>query len=146
MLNNNLDIDNLNKLKQILQNSKKALLSLENILQEIQNKSKDDKDFIIYRDSAIKRFEYTIEVSRKLMSYYIEFIDKKVNGQKLVLKKAFEFDLIEDKIWFTMIDDRNLVTHEYSEEIAVTLLNDIFVYAKKLREFYETIEKLIESL
>jgi len=80
------------------------------------------------------------------MAYYIEFVDKKINGQKLVLKKAFEFDLIKDKIWFTMVDDRNLVTHEYSETIAVTLLNDIFIYAKKLREFYENIEKLIESL
>ncbi len=146
MPNNEIDIENLNKLKRNAQNSKKALLSLEDILQDIENKPREDKDFIIYRDSAIKRFEYTIEVSRKLMSYYIEYIDKKINGQKLVLKKAFEFDLIEDKIWFTMIDDRNIVTHEYSEEIAVTLLNDIFIYAKKLREFYDTIEKLINKL
>ena len=141
-----MNIENLNKLKRNAQNSKKALLSLEDILQDIKNKPREDKDFVIYRDSAIKRFEYTIEVSRKLMAYYIEYVDKKIHGQKLVLKKAFEFDLIDDKIWFTMVDDRNLVTHEYSEEIAVTLLEDIFIYAKKLREFYETINKLIESL
>ena len=138
--------EKLNKLKRNLGNTQKALLSLENILEQIQCKNREDKDYEIYRDSAIKRFEYTIEVSRKLMSYYLEYIDKKVNGQKLVLKKAFEFDLIDDKIWFTMIDDRNLTTHEYSEEIAIILLNDIFIYAQKLREFYEVIDELIEQL
>jgi len=141
-----LSIEKLKKLKRNLENTKKALLSLENILEQIHSKNRDDNDYEIYRDSAIKRFEYTIEVSRKLMSYYLEYIDKKVNGQKLVLKKAFEFDLIDDKIWFTMIDDRNLTTHEYSEEIAIILLNDIFIYAQKLREFYEVIDELIEQL
>lgn len=138
--------ENLNKLKRNKNNTKKALLSLEDILVQITNKNIEDKDYIIYRDSAIKRFEYTIEVSRKLMSYYLEYIDKKINGQKLVLKKAFEFNLIEDKIWFTMVDDRNLVTHEYDEEIAITLLKDIFIYAQKLRKFYEVINTLIEDL
>ncbi|MEA3228423.1 MAG: HI0074 family nucleotidyltransferase substrate-binding subunit [Campylobacterota bacterium] len=146
MLGTEFDTENLKKLKRNAKNTQKALLSLEDVLQDIKNKSREDRDFVIYRDSAIKRFEYTIEVSRKLMAYYIEYVDKKINGQKLVLKKAFEFDLIEDKIWFTMVDDRNLVTHEYSEAIAVTLLEDIFVYAKKLRVFYETIDKLIENL
>lgn len=141
-----MSIEKLKKLKRNLENTKKALLSLENILEQIHSKNRDDNDYEIYRDSAIKRFEYTIEVSRKLMSYYLEYIDKKVNGQKLVLKKAFEFDLIDDKIWFTMIDDRNLTTHEYSEEIAIILLNDIFIYAQKLREFYEVIDELIEQL
>jgi len=141
-----LSIEKLKKLKRNLENTKKALISLENILEQIHSKNRDDNDYEIYRDSAIKRFEYTIEVSRKLMSYYLEYIDKKVNGQKLVLKKAFEFDLIDDKIWFSMIDDGNLTTHEYSEEIAIILLNDIFIYAQKLREFYEVIDELIEQL
>ena len=141
-----MSIEKLKKLRRNLENTKKALLSLENILEQIHSKNRDDNDYEIYRDSAIKRFEYTIEVSRKLMSYYLEYIDKKVNGQKLVLKKAFEFDLIDDKIWFSMIDDGNLTTHEYSEEIAIILLNDIFIYAQKLREFYEVIDELIEQL
>ena len=146
MLNNEMDMENLNKLKRNAQNTKKALLSLEDILQNIKQKSKDDNDFIVYRDSAIKRFEYTIEVSRKLMSYYIEYIDKKINGQKLVLKKAFEFDLIEDKIWFTMIDDRNMATHEYSEDIAIELLESIYIYALRLREFCTVMQSKVNEL
>ena len=132
-------------LKQKLLNYEKALFSLEEILEKIESK-RDDEDFKIYRDSAIKRFEYSLEVARKLMSKYIEFVDKKINGQKLVLKKAFEFDLIEDKIWLIMIDDRNLTTHEYSEALAEELLKDIYTYAVKLREFYTVIESKIDEL
>ena len=132
-------------LKQKFSNYQKALLSLEEILEKIESK-RHDEDFKIYRDSAIKRFEYSLEVARKLMSKYIEFVDKKINGQKLVLKKAFEFDLIEDKIWFIMIDDRNLTTHEYSEELEEELLVSIYTYAIKLKEFYNVIESKIDEL
>jgi len=132
-------------LKQKLSNYQKALTSLEEILEKIETK-RNDEDFKIYRDSAIKRFEYTLEVARKLMSKYIEFVDKKINGQKLVLKKAFEFDLIEDRIWLIMIDDRNLTTHEYSETIAQELLEDIYTYTIKLKEFQDIMTSKIDEL
>ena len=132
-------------LKQKLSNYKKALTSLEEILEKIETK-RYDEDFQIYRDSAIKRFEYSLEVARKLMSKYIEFVDKKINGQKLVLKKAFEFDLIEDNIWLIMIDDRNMTTHEYSETIAEELLEDIFTYTIRLKEFQNIITSKIDEL
>lgn len=132
-------------LKQKLQNYKKALLSLEDILLKIKS-HRESEDFTIYRDSVIKRFEYSLEVARKLMSKYIEFVDRKINGQKLVLRQAFAFDLIEDDIWFTMVDDRNITTHEYDEKIANELLESIYVYAVKLREFCSVIEGKIEEL
>jgi len=132
-------------LKQKLKNYEKALLSLEEIILKIES-HKESEDFKVYRDSVIKRFEYSLEVSRKLMSKYIEFVDKKINGQKLVLKKAFEFDLIEDDIWFTMIDDRNITTHEYSEELATELLESIYIYALKLREFCTVMQGKIKEL
>ena len=132
-------------LQQKLKNYEKALLSLEYILVKIESK-REDEDFKIYRDSAIKRFEYSLEVARKLMSKYIEYVDRKINGQKLVLKQAFAFDLIEDKIWFTMIDDRNMTTHEYSEEIANELLESIVIYAQRLREFYTVMKIKVNEL
>ncbi len=132
-------------LKQKLENYEKAILSLEDIIIKVQSKQ-EDEDYVIYRDSTIKRFEYSIEVARKLMSKYIEYVDKKINGQKLVLKQAFEFDLIEDKIWFTMIDDRNMATHEYSEDIAIELLESIYIYALRLREFCTVMQSKVNEL
>jgi len=138
--------EGLMRLKQKLENYEKALASLDEIIAEIKYKPKRDKDYVIYRDSAIKRYEYTLELSRKLMAQYIEFIDRPIHGQKQVLRKAFEFDLIEDKIWFEMIEDRNVTAHEYSEELAEALLEKIYVYAIKLRSFGECVRSEMAKL
>lgn len=134
------------KLEQNLANFERALISLEVNIERIKNKPKSDDDFDIYRDSTIQRFEYTMELSKKLMSKYIEYIDGEVKGQKLILKKAFEFDLIDDNIWIKMMDDRNITSHEYSEELAQELLDNIYIYAIKLRIFCIIIKKEIEAL
>lgn len=135
-----------NKIEQTLKNFDKALLSLEVNIQKIKIKPKSDDDYDIYRDSTIQRYEYSIELAKKLMSKYIEEIDKKVAGQKLILKKAFEFDLIESDIWFNMIDDRNITSHEYNENLANELLENIFTYVSVLREFYKNISVKIQEL
>ena len=134
------------KLEQNLANFERALLSLETNIVKIKVKPQTDEDFDIYRDSTIQRFEYSLELSKKLMANYIEYIDAEVKGQKLILKKAFEFDLIDDDIWFKMIDDRNITSHEYSESLAQELLENIYIYAIKLRNFCEIIKKEIERL
>lgn len=134
------------KLLQNLANFERALNSLEINIVKIKIKAQNDDDFDIYRDSTIQRFEYSMELSKKLMANYIEYIDAEVKGQKLILKKAFEFDLIDDEIWFQMLDDRNITSHEYSEELAQELLENIYIYVIKLRIFCEIIKSKIEEL
>ncbi len=104
------------------------------------------EDFDIYRDSTIQRFEYSIELAKKLMANYIEAIDKRVHGQRVIIKKAYEFELIDNSIWFEMIDDRNITSHEYSEKLAQELLYKIYDYAIELRKFYFTIQKRVAEL
>ena len=134
------------KLKQNLSNYNKALLSLESNIQKIKKMGEDIEDFDIYRDSTIQRFEYSIELAKKLMANYIEAIDKRVHGQRLIIKKAYEFELIESDIWFEMIDDRNITSHEYSEVLAKELLYKIYDYATIMRELYHIISKRLEEL
>jgi len=80
-----------------LENYNRALLSLESNIKKIKNMNENMEDFDIYRDSTIQRFEYSIELSKKLMANYIEAIDKRVHGQKIIIKKAYEFELIDMK-------------------------------------------------
>jgi nucleotidyltransferase substrate binding protein (TIGR01987 family) len=135
----------LESLKQKLEDYNRAVNSLESIIETIKTKTNDEY-FDVFRDSVIKRFEFSIETAKKLMGKYIEYIDTRINGQKMILKKAFEFDLIEDKIWFEMIDDRNITAHEHSEVLAMELLNSIYTYALKLREFNTIITREIAKL
>ena len=134
------------KLKQNLSNYNRALLSLESNIDKIKIMSEDIEDFDIYRDSTIQRFEYSVELAKKLMANYIEAIDKRVHGQRLIIKKAYEFELIESEIWFEMIDDRNITSHEYSEELAKQLLYKIYDYAIELRDCYNIISKRLDEL
>ena len=134
------------RLQQNLANYNKALLSLESNIVKIKQLSEDVEDFDIYRDSTIQRFEYSVELSKKLMGNYIEQIDKRVHGQKLILKKAYEFELIDNDIWFEMIDDRNITSHEYSEALAKELLYKIYEYAIELRDFYNIMEKRVKEI
>jgi len=134
------------KLTKNLSNYNRALISLESNIQKIKKMSEEMEDFDIYRDSTIQRFEYSVELAKKLMANYIEAIDKRVHGQRLVLKKAYEFELIESEIWFEMIDDRNITSHEYDEKLAQALLYKIYDYAVELRSFYRVISTKIEVL
>jgi len=133
------------KLLQNLANYEKALISLETNIIKIKAVKEDFEDFDIYRDSTIQRFEYTMEIAKKLMANYIEYEDAKIAGQKAILRKAFEFDLIDDEIWFDMLEDRNNTSHEYDENLAKELLEKIYIYAIKLRIFYDTIKQMIEK-
>jgi nucleotidyltransferase substrate binding protein (TIGR01987 family) len=134
------------KLKQNLSNYNRALLSLESNIKKIKKMNEDMEDFDIYRDSTIQRFEYSVELAKKLMGNYIEEIDKRVHGQRVIIKKAYEFELIESEIWFEMIDDRNITSHEYSEKLAKELLYKIYGYALELRDFCKVIDKKLEEL
>ena len=134
------------KLIQNLSNYNRALLSLESNIEKIKKMSEEMMDFDIYRDSTIQRFEYSVELAKKIMANYIEMIDKRVHGQRVIIKKAYEFELIESEIWFEMIDDRNITSHEYSEKLAQELLYNIYDYAVELRAFYMVILKKIEEL
>ena len=134
------------KLTQNLSNYNKALLSLESNIKKIKKMNEDMEDFDIYRDSTIQRFEYSVELAKKLMANYIEAIDKRVHGQRVIIKKAYEFELIESEIWFEMIDDRNITSHEYSEKLAQELLYKIYDYAIELRKFYILMCKEIDKL
>ena len=134
-----------NKLIQNLQNYEKALISLETNILKLKAMDRDQEDYDIYRDSTIQRFEYSIESAKKLMGNYIEHEDGvKVAGQNKIIKEAFKFDLIDDDIWFEMVDDRNITAHEYSEKLAQEIAEKIFIYAIKLRIFHDTIKTMIE--
>lgn len=74
----------------------------------------------IVRDGVIQRFEFTTELAWKATREYLMdqgFVD--INSPKSVMKEAFSYGLItDDKIWIQILNDRNLTSHIYKEEIA----------------------------
>lgn len=97
----------------------KSLASLEVVLKE----EKTD----IVRDSAIKRFEYSYEISIKTLRRYLEFAeDTKTSIDELtfrdLIRVAAERGCITTpELWFDFRKMRNITSHAYDEEKAESI-------------------------
>ena len=98
-----------------VENLRKAVERLSEGILELQANQSS-----IVRDGVIQRFEFTTELAWKAAREYLMdqgFVD--INSPKAVMKEAFSFGLItDDNIWIQILNDRNLTSHIYKEEIA----------------------------
>ena len=106
---------------------------------------KSEEQIII--DGVIQRFEFTFELSWKLMKKYFETQGiKECTSPRSAIKEAFAQKIILDgDSWINMMVDRNLTSHLYDEKHAKEIFNKIkdkYVklfeeLLKKFNEFYE---------
>lgn len=125
----------LNNFQRKLENYCNALKRLEEILVEYQA-----QPITAIRDGAIQRFEFTSELSWKLMKDYLQSEGfGEFNTPKSVLREAYAVKLIDDNEgWIKLIEDRNLTSHTYDEatsnEIFQRITNKYIYLFQQLRE------------
>jgi len=122
----------------------RAIKTLEYSINESKKYEKWDLEmFNIFRDSVIQRFEYSFELSWKMMKFLgikIEWEDE-VRTVFQAIKMGFRAGYIEDlEKWFEMKDFRNKTSHEYEEDIADDL------YYKVSSEYLELMQDYIKNL
>lgn len=104
---------NQNKAKELLTDYRNCLQRLEEILSRDAAK---DPDFI---DGTIQRFEFTFEIAWKLMREILMDRGVSVNSPKMTIKEAFREKFFEDGDgWIKMLEDRNLTSHTYKQDLA----------------------------
>lgn len=88
-------------------------------------------------DGTIQRFEFCVELGWKLLKEYLEFEKMgEFNSPRATIKESFRVGLIEDaEKWLDMLDDRNLTSHTYDEEIAKE------IYTNIITKYYEILIK-----
>lgn len=99
----------------------------------------DDTITVLKRDAAIQRFEYTFELSYKMLKRYLELtspspatIDQ-VDFREL-LRLGGEAGVVENVAeWFVFRDKRNITSHAYDEKKAKEVYDVIpaFIVASK---------------
>jgi nucleotidyltransferase substrate binding protein (TIGR01987 family) len=96
------------------------------------------------RDSVIKRFEYSIDTFWKYLRVYLEIVHKVVIGPvispKAVFRAALNIQFITQEEFedlLLVIDDRNLTSHTYNEELAEAI-------SKRIENYYILINSLVE--
>ena len=109
-----------NKLEDKLRDLKKAFSKLK----ESASRNPDD-DIVI--DATIQRFEFTYELSWKLMKAYLEYNGNlEATSPRKAIKESFKEGLIEDGAqWLDMLQDRNRTSHTYDENCAIEIFNNI---------------------
>lgn len=118
-----------------LESAVKALMTLEEAL---------NTDYsVLIQDASIQRFEYTTEAVWKcLQSYLKEFEGILCASPKACFREAKKVKLLDEEavnLALEMIDDRNLTSHTYHEEVAEMLYKHLPQYALLMKNILSQI-------
>lgn len=122
------------KFESILKQFGKAVEQLDDVLK--QKKSE------YMRDSAIQRFEFTFELSWKLIKAFLEE-EKGITcrSPKDCFKDGFQQGIIEyDDFWIKITDLRNTIAHIYEEAAAEDIYNQLPKILNYFRELLKNIK------
>lgn len=127
--------------EQRLQNYHKALDKLA----EVVNISRQRPLTLLERDGLVQRFEFTYELSWKLMKDYAEYQGHAdIGGSRDATRKAHEMGLLDDaQVWMEMIRSRNETSHVYDNDKAETVADRVLtVYYPQMLAFYTRMQTL----
>ena len=133
------------KLNGRLQKLQKALKTLHYSLNKLKKfPTTHDLDYELIRDSIIKRFEYTLDLFLKTLKDYLE----QVHGlevpatPKAVIKFCLDAQFLskpDHDLCIAMINDRNLTSHAYNQDIAEEISTHAY-------DYYELMNKIANRL
>lgn len=124
--------EEIKKLSLQLKSLKKAFETLKEALQEPYA--------TLVRDAAIQRFEYTFELTWKVLRRVAKIEGLESDSPRQTLRNAFQLNLLKDMdLWFQFLEDRNITSHTYNESRA----EKVYQSAKK---FPEALKPLIPEI
>ena len=98
----------------------------------------EDKENIILRDAMIQRFEYSTEAFWKYLKAFLSIEHNlPANSPRDVIRTGLAAKLYGEEIskeLLQMLDDRNLTSHTYVEELAESIARRIPDYSKNMKE------------
>jgi nucleotidyltransferase substrate binding protein (TIGR01987 family) len=112
-----------------------------------ENKDTQDKTIkVVSQTALIKTFEFTFELSWNLMKDYLEYDGvSDISGSRDAIRKAFASGLIEngdEREWLNIVNDRNLSSHTYNENVALELSQKI---VERYYELFKRLKTVMES-
>jgi nucleotidyltransferase substrate binding protein (TIGR01987 family) len=114
--------------------TERALASLE----ELVSQYLENKENIILRDAMIQRFGYSTEAFWKYLKAFLSIEHNlPANSPRDVIRTGLNVKLYGEEIskeLLQMLDDRNLTSHTYVEELAETIADRIPDYSKNMKE------------
>ena len=119
-----------------LEDFEKSVSRLEEALR-LAEERRNTELYPFLRDSSIQRFEFTFEIFWKLVKTAMrEFEGVECNSPKSCMRELFKNQYVSEeevRKLLEMVDDRNLTTHTYNEELAEELFKRLEAYAELMR-------------
>ncbi|MHB1286509.1 MAG: HI0074 family nucleotidyltransferase substrate-binding subunit [Leptospirales bacterium] len=99
---------------------------LEKAIEKLRSgikQSHADPDNALLRDGVIQRFEYTMDLSWKMIQWYLKHIaqieESAIRTKKDLFREAGRLMLITNiEAWFGFYEARNQTTHTYDPQVA----------------------------
>lgn len=112
---------------QRFRNFRSALYRLGKAVEIVTEQISEDEEVDdLLKEGLIQRFEYTHELAWKVMKDYAEYQGyTDIRGSRDAFRKAFDMGLVTDKSWMDPIIDRNLTSHNYDEDTAEDICENI---------------------
>ena len=114
--------------------TQRALASLDELVSKYLGNQTD----VILRDALIQRFEYSTEAFWKYLKAYLQTEHNlSANSPREVIRTGLTAKLYSEKMsqeLLQMLDDRNLTSHTYVEELAESIAHRIPDYSKNMCE------------
>jgi nucleotidyltransferase substrate binding protein (TIGR01987 family) len=122
-------------IKDIYADYRNALKQLEEALTENISTNK------LAIDGTIQRFEFTFELSWKLLKKVLEYNGTQVDSPRPVIKESYQKKYIKDgEGWITMLEDRNQTAHTYDQKKSLDIYNNI------KNQYISLLQNLIEDI
>lgn len=94
----------------------------------------------VVRDSVIKRFEFSFELSWKLLKSAVELYGREANSPREAILVGAQIGLLEDpESWLDFLEARNLSSHVYDETTAEEIYSQI-------PNFYQSARNLLQII
>lgn len=124
----------------------KALDSLQEAIEKFRTcEDPFSSEYRTYRDSLIQRFEYCADIFWKFLNTHLRSkmgITVEIARPKIIFKESNAAGLIDgDELQMCdkLIEDRNLTSHTYHEELAEVIAHKIPGYYELMRAIAERI-------
>ena len=125
--------------QQRFQNFEKAYQRLVTAVDRYQKSQSDE----LILEGLVQTYEFTYELAvNTTKDFLIHSGHADISGSRSVIKQALQDNIVTDgSTWMQAIEDRNLTSHTYNEEIAKAVVTNIcskyFFLIKDLYEYFK---------
>ena len=117
------------------------MVDLQKAIKRLKEAAKLPSGVLIHQDATIQRFEFTFELTWKVIREFANFKGLETTSPRDAFRIASDLGLVNNpEVWFDFLKDRNLSTHLYNEDEAIKIFSHLPNFVSECEALIEKIE------